>query len=191
MMSENTQVLLAEAKQGNRQSLGQLLQLLRPYVRVLARAAHGGRLDGRADDSDLIQEAHFEVVRSFDRFEGIVVPEFLAWLRQVVANTVHKSIRASIGTKKRNPGILVTVQDEDAEASSRDQPERRAEVREESARVALAMERLPDDMRQVLVMRLVDGRSHAEVAGELGRTDAAVRMLFVRAVRRLQEILAG
>lgn len=189
MISESTQVLLAEAKKGNKHSLGQLMQLLRPYVRVLARAAHGGRLVRQADDSDLVQEAMVEVTRSFERFEGVVVPEFLAWLRQVVANTVHKTIRTTIGTKKRNPGPLFPIEAEGAEASSRDQPDYRAEVREESARVAVAMEQLPDEMRQVLVMRLVDGRPHAEIAVELGKTDSAVRMLFVRSVRRLQRIL--
>lgn len=181
---------MGAAKSGDRSALGQLLQQLRPYVRVLARAAHRGALSRQVDDSDLVQDAMVEVSRSFDRFQGDVLPEFLAWLRQVVSNTVHKTIRHSLGTQKRNAGDVVELNSDGPAGLASEQPDRKAEVREEAARVAAGLESLPDDMRRVLVMRLVDGQPHAAIAEELGRTESAVRMLFVRSVRRLQEILA-
>jgi RNA polymerase sigma-70 factor (ECF subfamily) len=57
--------------------------------------------------------------------------------------------------------------------------------------MADALSRLPEDMQQVLLGRHVDGRSHAEIAAALGRTEGAVRMLYLRALRRLRELYRG
>jgi RNA polymerase sigma-70 factor (ECF subfamily) len=53
--------------------------------------------------------------------------------------------------------------------------------------MAEALARLPDDMQQVLLGRHMDGLSYAELAGRLGRTEAAVRVLYTRALRRLRD----
>ena len=50
----------------------------------------------------------------------------------------------------------------------------------------LENQRLPDDQRRVVELRHFDGRTHAEIADELGRSTAAVRMLWVRALRNLR-----
>jgi RNA polymerase sigma-70 factor (ECF subfamily) len=62
-------------------------------------------------------------------------------------------------------------------------------VRQETAdRIAIAMTRLPDDMQRVLLARVVDGRNYETIAAELNRSTGAVRVLFVRALRRLKEV---
>jgi RNA polymerase sigma-70 factor, ECF subfamily len=189
MERASSQRLLNQARAGDQAAFGRLLQQLRPYVRVLARGAHRGALAGRADDSDLVQDAMVEVTRSFHGFRGAEVPEFLAWLRQVVAHTVHNSVRQFVGTRKRNPAAVDASLDPALVAGPGDGPDRLAELREDSARAAAAVERLPADLQQVLLLRLVDDLPHAEIAGRTGRTEAACRMAFLRAVRRLQELL--
>lgn len=186
MDPRSSQQLLAEAKGGSRDALGRLLHRLRPYLRAVARGAHRGALVNRIDDSDLVQDALVEVTRSFDRFRGSEVPEFLAWVRQVVSHTVHKSVRQLVATRKRNPGVIEPGQELDLLTGSGHRPERIAQVREEVVRLAEAIERLPPEMRQVLDMRLIDDLPHADIAGRLGRSEQATRMLFVRAVRQLR-----
>lgn len=190
MERQSSQRLLNQARAGDRDALGRLMQQLRPYVRVLARGTHRGALAGRADDSDLIQDAMVEVTRSFHGFRGAEVPEFLAWLKSVVAHTVHHSIRELVGTQKRNSVAINRSLDPDDVAGDAASPDRLAEVREESARLAATVERLPHDLQQVLLLRLVDNLPHAAIASRLGRTEAACRMAFLRAVRRLQELMA-
>ncbi len=49
-----------------------------------------------------------------------------------------------------------------------------------------ALAQLPEEVQQVVVYRLVDDLSHDEIARRLGRSSAAVRMLYLRAIRRLR-----
>jgi RNA polymerase sigma-70 factor (ECF subfamily) len=58
-----------------------------------------------------------------------------------------------------------------------------ATVRDEAAAAWRAVGRLPDDRRRALVLRFVDEMSTAEIAGILGRSEGAVRVLIHRALR--------
>jgi RNA polymerase sigma-70 factor (ECF subfamily) len=60
---------------------------------------------------------------------------------------------------------------------------------ERAAAVRAAMERLPDDYRQVLTLRYEDDMPFEEVAKRMGRTSNAVRKLWARAVERLEQEL--
>jgi RNA polymerase sigma-70 factor (ECF subfamily) len=76
-------------------------------------------------------------------------------------------------------------------ADSGSSPSAQAIRHEEAALMAEALAGLPDDMQQVLLGRHVDGLSHAAIAQRLDRTEQAVRMLYVRALRRLRELYRG
>jgi RNA polymerase sigma-70 factor (ECF subfamily) len=62
---------------------------------------------------------------------------------------------------------------------------------EDARGLRLALERLPDDRRQVVVLRFVDGLSAREIGAVLGRSEGAVRVLQHRALRDLAEILGS
>ncbi len=62
--------LLQAARAGDTQALGGLLELYRNYLRLLARLQVGHRLQGKADPSDLVQEAFLAAQRSFPQFRG-------------------------------------------------------------------------------------------------------------------------
>ena len=49
--------------------------------------------------------------------------------------------------------------------------------------------RLPEEYRQVLILRDLEGRSLSEIASELGRTRNAVQKLWARAIREMRQIL--
>jgi RNA polymerase sigma-70 factor (ECF subfamily) len=65
-------------------------------------------------------------------------------------------------------------------------PSRKAVNRERELLLAQLLERLPEDHRDVLVLRHLEGLSHEEIARRMGRSPGAVRMLWVRALARLQ-----
>ena len=54
-----------------------------------------------------------------------------------------------------------------------------------------ALDSLPAEQRKVVVMKIFEGRRFVDIARELGRTEAACKMRFSRALRALREILAG
>jgi RNA polymerase sigma-70 factor (ECF subfamily) len=177
------EAVLVRFRQGDQQAVGSLLEKLQPYVRVIVRTAIGGRPAGVAE-SDLIQDVMLQAVRSNGTFRGESYGEFVCWMRTIAVRTSRQALQRAGG---RQPSQLVgdlaqAVAVDDgptAEAGLLDQ--------ENAAFMASALQRLPDDMRSVLLLRLVEGLGHAQVAEHLGRSPGATRMLFLRAVERLRD----
>jgi RNA polymerase sigma-70 factor (ECF subfamily) len=179
---------LESARRGDAESLGALLESFRPYVGVLVRALRPQRVQARVEEADLVQEALLEATRSFPGFAGATLAELTVWLRQIVVRTTGRAVRALVGTRKRDPGREEPAEELDALAASDSSPSAVAVRHEEAVRMADALARLPEDMRQVLLGRHVDDLPHAAIAERLGRSEAAVRMLYLRALARLREL---
>src|SRR5438034_603204 len=94
--------LLAEARQGRRDSLGALLELYRNYLHLLARTQIDLHLQGRADASDLVQETFLDACRDFGQFRGQTEVELVAWLRKILVYNLARLVQKQVGTQKRN-----------------------------------------------------------------------------------------
>jgi RNA polymerase sigma-70 factor (ECF subfamily) len=185
------QTALDRARQGSVQDLGLVLESFRPYVRAIVHARLDGRLQSQFDDSDLIQDALLEAHRSFAGFRGATVAELAVWLRQIAVRSAGRRLRASLGADKRNPAREQPVDRlEDLTDEAGDSPSAQAVKQEQAARLTQALAHLPADMQQVLLGRLVDGLPHAALAHKPGRSETAVRALYVRAVRQLRKFYA-
>jgi RNA polymerase sigma-70 factor (ECF subfamily) len=68
-------------------------------------------------------------------------------------------------------------------------PSHQADRHEQEVRLAEVLARLPDDYREVILLRNLHGLSHEEVARRMNRSLGAVRMLWVRALARLRQEL--
>jgi RNA polymerase sigma-70 factor (ECF subfamily) len=190
MDAREQQAALGRARQGDAEARGQLLESFRPYLRFMARTLRDGRLQGRLDDSDLVQDALLEAHRNFDSFRGGCVAELTAWMRQIALGAARRAVRAHTGTGKRD---LAREQPADglaeAVADAGSSPSAQAIRHEQAARMAQTIAGLPDDMQQVLLGRHLEGLPYAALAEQLGRTEAAVRVLYTRALRRVRELL--
>jgi RNA polymerase sigma-70 factor (ECF subfamily) len=62
-----------------------------------------------------------------------------------------------------------------------------ADQREQQLLLAEVLDRLPNDYRDILVLRHLEDLPHAEVAARMNRSEGAVRMLWVRALARLRQ----
>ena len=191
MIAHDRQALLEQAKGGETRALGTLLEGFRPYVRVIVRSLRGRRVLARVDDSDVIQDALLEATRSFGDFRGTTVAEFIVWLRQIALRSAGRTLRGLDRTGKRDPGREAALDDLAALVSRSDScPSAHAIRQEQAAQMAEALARLPEEMQQVLLLRHVDGLPHPAIAERLGRSPTAVRMLYLRALRRLREACA-
>src|SRR5437867_9574252 len=190
--------LLTQAKINPEVGLGPLLEKHRSYLSLLARVQIGRRLQGKADSADLVQETFLEAHRHFPLFQGRTAAEFVHWLRQILAARLAKLVRRYLGTKGRNVRLEEELELELARSShafgkaleaGQSTPSQHAVRREHAVLLAQALERLPKDYREVLILRHLEECAFAEVARRMGRTLESVKKLWARALPRLREEL--
>ena len=190
--------LLHQARSGNTPALGQLLELYRAYLVVLARVQIGSRLQGKVDASDVVQEAFLGAYRDFPQFRGTTQPEFLGWLRQILASLLANLVRHYQGTQCRDVRLerpLAGEQEESSQAAdpglvaAQSSPSQQAIRREQSVLLAEAPARLPEEWRDLLILRHLEGLTFPEVARRLGRTIDSVKKQWPRALAGLRQLL--
>ena len=188
--------LLVLARAGHGPALGQLLELYRNYLTLLARLQIGRRLQGKVDSADLVQESFLEASEHFDQFRGTSEAELAAWLRQILVSRLAKLVRHYCTAQRRDVRLERQLADE-VEQSSRclglvapgSTPSQRAVRREQSVLLADALGRLPEDYREVLVMHHLQGVPLAEVARQMGRSLDSIKKLWLRGLARLRRVL--
>jgi len=135
------------------------------YVLAIVRDEH--------DAEDITSEVFSRLPRALSHYRASATP-FVAWLLRVARNAALDHLRA-----QRSVPL--------AEVPANDRAELQAHERLDDLRAAL--EALPFDQRQVMVLRLVAGLTPGEVAERIGRSVDAVHALQHRARRRLREEL--
>ncbi len=191
-------VLLSRAKQGDTEALGQLLELYRNYLKLLARVQIGRRLQGKVEPSDILQETFLEAHRNIERFRGSTEREFVAWLRQILSAIFANQIRRYFGTKRRDIRLerdLAQDVDQSSRAlvralvSPQSSPSQQAARRERSVLLADALSKLPDDYREVIILRHLEDLGFSEVSQRMCRTEDSVKNLWARALARLRRVM--
>src|SRR5437588_7824373 len=100
--SPDPERLLGLARAGSAAALGQLWELYRNYLGLLARLQIGRRLQGKVDAADLVQDTFLEAQRHFTEFRGTVEAELVCWLRQILAGVVANLVRRYYRTQRRD-----------------------------------------------------------------------------------------
>src|SRR6476661_9104426 len=100
-MTLDPEHLLVGARAGDAATLGQLLELYRRYLSLLARVQIGRHLQGKVDASDVVQETFLEAHRNFPRFRGTSEGELVRWLRQILATRLADLLRRYLGARGR------------------------------------------------------------------------------------------
>jgi RNA polymerase sigma-70 factor, ECF subfamily len=198
MPSPDPELLMARARREGGPALGELLELYRHYLYLLARAQIGRHLQARLDASDLVQETFLAAHRDFAGFRGTTGAELVAWLRHVLAVRLADQVRRHLKAKRRDIRLERRLADE-LDKSSQDleeqltarqnNPSSQAARRERAVLLAEALKTLPADYQEVIVLRHLEGLPFAEVAGQMGRSVDSVEKLWVRALAGLRRAL--
>jgi RNA polymerase sigma-70 factor (ECF subfamily) len=190
--------LLHRARSGDEEARERLFSQCRDYVGVVARTQVGSWLQAKVDASDLVQQTLLDMHRGMAEFRGETEAEWLAWLRKILNHNATDYVRRYGGTKKRQTRREVPMERFAPGDSSphrlepRDPGESPSQVvlrRERELEVAQALALLPADYQEVIELRNLQRLSFDEVAERLGRSRGAVQMLWMRALRKLEEIL--
>jgi RNA polymerase sigma-70 factor, ECF subfamily len=190
--------LLRRARGGDGAILGQLLELYRRYLTLLARVQIGKRIQGKVDAEDIVQETFLEAHQSFPRFRGTSEAELVRWLRQILAANLADLFRRYLGTQGRNIRLEREIEDAFDQSSvlldrglvaQQSSPSQQASRREQAVLLADALEELPKDYREVLVLRHLEGLTFPQVAQRMGRSLDSVEKLWMRGLVRLRQIM--
>jgi len=192
--------LISQARRGSQSSLGTLLQQYRNYLVVLASMQIEKRLQPRVSPSDVVQETMLRAHKNFAQFRGTSEPELLAWLRQILVNNLAKFVEQHMLAARRDVRREVSIERIGAALehstiqlaalvpASITSPSMAVQQREEAVVLADRLAQLPEDYREVLVLRNLRGLPFDEVAERIGRSVGATRMLWLRAIEKLRSL---
>jgi RNA polymerase sigma-70 factor, ECF subfamily len=165
---------------------GEVLGELRAEIGRLVRGKVGRKSPGRAanlDQSAIVQEA---LLKAWVKIQGgCEVRDMGAWIRAISVNTLVDALRRD----RSIPGPSLS-EVEDRVADHRPSPSNQAIEEELRQSLAMAMARLAPQEREVLELRICQGKSRGETAGALRKSVYAVDRLVVRAIGNLRDELA-
>ncbi len=190
--------LLGLAREGRPHALGQLLELYRNYLELLARLQISRRLRGKIDADDLVQDTLLEAYEAFAQFRGTTEAELAGWLRKILTSNAVSLARRFYGTQRRDVRLERELAEELEQSSAvldrgftapQSSPSQQAAKREQAVLLADALKRLPKDYREAIILRQLEGLSFPEVAQRMERSLDSVKKLWMRALTRLRQVL--
>src|SRR5436190_7049868 len=196
-----TDQLLDQARQGRAEAVEQLLPRHREPVRRMIDLRLDPAIVQRVDASDVVQEVMLEASRRLQDYLKNPTMPFLLWLRHLAKDHLIDAHRRHHQAQKRGvnreqplhrpawadqSSLELAGQLVDAERT----PASEAIQQELQRRLHEAIAQLDDIDREVILMRHFEQLSNQEVALALELTEPASSMRYLRAVRRLRDLLA-
>jgi RNA polymerase sigma-70 factor (ECF subfamily) len=187
---------LESARRGDPAAIDRLLEKHRDSLRRMVAARVYGGMARRVDASDVVQDALVEANRRLADYLKEPRMPFHAWLRALARDRLVDAFRRH-GAEKRDVGRdepLAAV-DPAGELISRQiadsglTPAALALKQEFQARFAAALQQLPDEARDIILMRHAEQLSNSQVAELLGLSEPAAGMRHLRALRQIKAIL--
>ena len=183
---EADQILVERVQQGDKPAFGLLVsKYQRKLVRLISRL-----IRDPAEVEDVAQEAFFKAYRALPGFRG--ESAFYTWLYRIGINAAKNYLAA----RGRRAPTVTEYDSEEAETFDdgellRDQntPERILMSKQIGATVNAAMEALPEDLRNAIVLREIDGLSYEEIAQIMDCPIGTVRSRIFRAREAISEKL--
>ncbi len=182
------------------ENLGDLFAMHRPRLRRLVDLRLDGRLQGRIDPSDVLQEAYLDATRRAEDYAANpTMPPYL-WLRFLTLQRLTALHRFHLGTRKRNAGQERSIfqrshPNASTEILAREltaglaSPSHAAIQAELQDRLKLLLDGLEPLDREVLALRHFEELSNQEAAEILGISTAAASKRYIRALERMKTAL--
>jgi RNA polymerase sigma-70 factor, ECF subfamily len=202
-MSENAAEdsdLLEHAAAGNAEALRQLFSRYRDRLKRMVHLRLSRRLSGRVDDSDVVQEAFLEISRKLPEYARAPEMPLFLWLRHMTGLKLTEIHRRHLGTQLRDADREVSLHrgglPEADSASLAAQllgklttPSQAAIKAEQRIYVQEALNSMDPVDREVLALKHFEQLSTTEIAQVLGLSKAGAGSRYLRAIKRLRDIL--
>jgi RNA polymerase sigma-70 factor, ECF subfamily len=186
---------LVAAQQGSRRAIGTVLEDCRSYLLLIANQKLGPSIQAKIGASDLVQETFLQAEAIFDRFQGTSRQELTAWLARIFEYKLAEARRQYLNTQKRDATreqslhFSPTEVFQDRRLHDRPAAEKITLDREELECVRRILDQLPPDYRTAIELRGFEQKSFDDLGHALNRSAEVARMVWARAMLRLQKEL--
>jgi RNA polymerase sigma-70 factor (ECF subfamily) len=193
----HTSACLQRVRTGDTAALADLFHAFRPQLRRMVELRLDGRLAARLDPSDVLQEVYLDMAGQMDCYLRQPKVNFYVWLRGLTWERLLKLQRRHLGAECRAIGREQALPLESSGALARQllaptaSPSDALVQEELRHRVQLALAKLDDSDREVILMRDFEGMTNGEVAQTLVLSASGATMRYGRALYRLKEILTA
>lgn len=198
--TEKTKELLSSARDGDQDAVNHLMDRHRDALRRMVQMRLDRKIQRRVDVSDVVQDVMVEANRRLANYLKEPAMPFHLWLRQIAKDRIidaHRRHRVSAkrSVDREQPLAAPAGMDRstmELAAQLRDPeltPAARATQQELAVHVEQALTQLGEQDCEIIVMRHYEQLSNQEVSEALGLSEPAASMRYLRAVRRLRELL--
>jgi RNA polymerase sigma-70 factor, ECF subfamily len=192
--------LTERLRTGDPAAAGELFAAYRDRLKKMVRLRLDRRLRGRLDDSDVLQEAFLDIQKKAAEFAAREMTAYL-WMRLITAERLLVLHRHHLGAQMRDPGQEVSLRYGGSPAATTHSlanfllgrltsPTQAAIRAERQLRLQEALNGMDPLDREILALRHFEELSNAECAAVLGLTKQAASNRYIRALKRLKEILS-
>ncbi|MEM8672029.1 MAG: sigma-70 family RNA polymerase sigma factor [Planctomycetota bacterium] len=198
-MDESIEALIEKARDGDGSALAELFDQYRGRLRRMVQLRMDRRVQSRVAESDVLQEAFVDLANQLPNYVKSPKLPFFLWLRLLTGQRLAKIHRMHLQQKKRSIVREVRFSDQIPEASSvliaaeiagQFTSAAGHAIREETRlKVQQVLERMSEHDREIISLRSVEQLSNEEIALELGISNKAASMRYIRAIIRLKELL--
>ena len=179
-------------------ALAAFLEHRKPALLSFIEQRLGATLRGKLEPADLFQELAVKALRELPQ-ANLEVKDPFGWLCHLAEQCIvdgHRHFAAGKrATGREVPGNMpIGEASQDLVAllaASMTTPTQAVVRNERERRLAEAMATLPEEHREALRLRYVEGLQTKEVAARLGKSDVSIRVLLTRLVQKLQELLGN
>jgi RNA polymerase sigma-70 factor (ECF subfamily) len=199
--SEETPALLQRAAGGDHRAVRELFVLHRERLKRMVHLRVSRRLQGRVDDSDVLQEAFLDVSTQLGEYAADPKLPLYLWLRQITGLKLAEIHQRHLGTQLHDADGEVTLHRgglPEADSVSLaahllgqlTRPSQAAIKAETRLIVQDALNNMDPTDREVLALKHFEQLSTSEIAEVLGMSKAGAGSRYLRAIKRLKDILS-
>ncbi|MCA9215698.1 MAG: sigma-70 family RNA polymerase sigma factor [Planctomycetales bacterium] len=193
--SDETLDLIDRAQAGDRDAFDLLFQRYSDELYRFVNLRLDARIRSRVAASDIVQDTQLEAFRRFVDYCQRKPMPFRVWLRKNAYERLLNVRRDHVQTAKRAIGREQPLLDESSVllagkmSDSMTSPSERVSKLEYREAIAIKIQSMSEDDRNVLLMRHVEGMSHQDIANVLGIEHATSRKRYARALVKLEMLL--
>ena len=198
--SKKTIALLAQKQAGDEDAWNQLLDRHRKSLHRMVQLRLDRRIRQRVDVSDVLQDVMIEANRRIDRYLDNPIMDFHLWIRQIAKDRIIDAHRRHRVTKRRSVDreqtpvfhgridhstVNLAAQLPDSDIT----PAAQAIRHEMALQTEAALELLPENDKNIILMRHHEQLSNGETAVALDISEAAASMRYLRALKKLRSLM--